>query len=97
MMMDAAELSGFGTTYRVESASEAGKHHEVTVAHGRALSCTCRGWQYRRQCRHARIALAKHLDGSQDGGSLAPRPDQDLMRSFAESAVDFSNAPNPPF
>ena len=39
--------------YTTESASHPGQQHELVVVSGRVSSCTCPGWGFRHECRHA--------------------------------------------
>lgn len=43
-----------GTIVQVPSATEAGKEYDVTIQGGRAVACTCKGFEHRAQCRHLR-------------------------------------------
>lgn len=43
-----------GSTVQVPSHSEEGKTYDVVIQGGRAVSCTCKGFEHRETCRHLR-------------------------------------------
>ena len=66
-----ASVTQEGERYRFASASHPGVAYEITVD-GADVICTCPGFEYRGQCRHARD-LKAFLTGAQEGDSRFTR------------------------
>jgi hypothetical protein len=58
------------STVLVRSGSEEGTWHTLTLWSGRVSSCTCKGWQFRGQCRHATAFAAQGQEACSECGHL---------------------------